>query len=63
MDTQGAKGGVLETGGIPLGVKAGTTKKKKKKKVEGEEVEGAIVEEAILGKGMLRWFMASRQRC
>lgn len=44
------------TGGIPLGVKAGTTKKKKKKKVEGEDVEGAIVEEAVLGKGML-WYL------
>jgi hypothetical protein len=45
---------VVRSGGIPLGVKAGATKKKKKKKtVDSEDVEGAVVQEAIIGKGML----------
>eukprot|EP00884_Botryococcus_braunii_P019765 jgi/Botrbrau1/6472/Bobra.0034s0046.1 len=43
-------GQITLKGGIPLGVKAGTAKKKKKKKVDSEAVEGTVDQELILSK-------------
>lgn len=48
--------GPCASGGIPLGVKAGTAKKKKKKKAESEPVEGTVAQEVILSKGVLLRF-------